>query len=175
MTVSGFDPFGDPFRQMERLTSQLRSGRRTPMGMPMDVWQAEDGFHVALDLPGVDPSNVEITTEQSTLIIRGERSPEYGEGQNVLVAERPQGSFTRQLQVGETLDLDNVEASYSDGVLRLRIPMAQAAQPRRIQVQHRQSGNQAGDRGDGRRSDQGETVQGSVTSSRGDEGTSRSR
>ncbi len=174
MTVSGFDPFGDPFRQLERLTSQMRSGRRTPMGMPMDVWQAEDGFHVALDLPGVDPSSVEITTEQSTLVIRGERSPEYGEGQNVLVAERPQGSFTRQLQVGESLDLDNVEASYSDGVLRLRIGLAQAAQPRRIQVQHRQSGTQAGDPGESQKSDQGQTVQGSVTSSRGDEGTRQS-
>lgn len=143
MTVSDLDPFGDPYRQFERLSSQLRSGRRTPMGMPMDVWQAEDGFHVALDLPGVDASSVEITTEQSTLTIRGERSPEYDEGQNVLVAERPQGSFTRQLQIGDTLDLDGVEASYSDGVLRLRIPMAKTAQPRRIQVQHRRSGNQA--------------------------------
>ena len=174
MTVSGFEPFGEPFRQLERLTSQLRSGRRTPMGMPMDVWQAEDGFHVALDLPGVDPSSVEITTEQSTLTIRGERSPEYDEGQNVLVAERPQGSFTRQLQVGDTLDLDDVEASYNDGVLRLRIPMAKATQPRRIEVQHRQSGTETGAQDANRSGDQGETVQGSVTSSREDQGTTAS-
>lgn len=157
MTVSGFDPFGDPYRQLERLSSQLRSGRRTPMGVPMDVWQGEDGFHVALDLPGVDPSSVEIITEQSTLTIRGERSPEYSEGQNVLVAERPQGSFARQLQITEAVDLDDVEASYSDGVLRLRIPMAKAAQPRRIQVQHRQSGTQVGDGSDSKSGDQAET------------------
>ena len=165
MTVSGFDPFGDPYRQFERLTSQLRSGRRTPMAVPMDVWQGEDGFHVAVDLPGVDPSSVEITTEQSTLTIRGERSPEYNEAQNVLVAERPQGTFARQLQITETVDLDDVEASYSDGVLRLRIPMAKAAQPRRVQVQHRPSGTQAGDRGDSATGDQGATDQGSATSS----------
>lgn len=169
MTVSGLDPFGDPFRQLDRLTSQLRSGRRTPMGMPMDVWQAEDGYHVALDLPGVDPSGVDITTEQSTLTIRAERSPEYGEGHNVLVAERPQGSFTRQLQVGDTLDLHNVEATYSDGVLRLRIPMAKAAQPRRIQVEHRHSGERAGT-GNHDGGDQGNTVQGSVTSNTEDQG-----
>jgi HSP20 family protein len=150
---------------LDRLTSQLRSGRRTPMGMPMDVWQAEDGFHVALDLPGVDPSSVEITIEQSTLIIRSERSPEYGEGQNVLVAERPQGSFTRQLQVGDSLDLDNVEANYNDGVLRLRIPMAKAAQPRRIAVQQRQGSSQTGAEAEAQEGHQGETVQGSVTSS----------
>ena len=101
---------------------------------------------------------MEITTEQSTLTIRGERSPEYSEGQNVLVAERPQGSFARQLQITEAVDLDDVEASYSDGVLRLRIPMAKAAQPRRIQVQHRPSGTRVGDRSDSGSADPAETV-----------------
>ncbi len=134
MTVMRFDPFGDPFRQIDRLTSQMMSGTRTPMGMPMDVWQAEDGFHVALDLPGVDPSTVDITSERNMLTIRAERRPEYEGAQNVLIAERPQGSFTRQLQLGDTLDTQNVSASYSDGVLHLAIPMAQSAQPRRIQV-----------------------------------------
>jgi HSP20 family protein len=170
MTVSGFDPFGDPFRQLDRLASQWASGRRTPMGMPMDVWQAEDGFHVALDLPGVDPNSVEITTEQHTLTIRAERSAEYGEGHNVLVAERPQGRFTRQLQVATTLDLDAVEAHYSDGVLQLLIPVAKAAQPRRVEVRHRQSGTTADGPGGTAGGDQGETVQGSVTSSRDDQG-----
>ena len=136
MSVMRFDPFGDPFRQIDRLTSQLMSGTRTPMGMPMDVWEAEDGYHVALDLPGVDPSSVDITSERNVLTIRAERAPEYQEGQSVLVAERPQGSFTRQLQVGDALDVQNVQASYNNGVLRLLIPMSQAAQPRRIEVQH---------------------------------------
>ncbi len=135
MSVLRFDPFGDPFRQMDRLTNQMLSGTRTPMGMPMDVWQAEDGFHVALDLPGVDPSSVDITSERNILTIKAERRAEYQDGQNVLVAERPQGSFTRQLQLGDTLDTERVQASYSDGVLRLTIPLAEAAQPRRIQVQ----------------------------------------
>lgn len=89
MSVIRFDPFGDPFRQMDRLTSQLLSGTRTPMGMPMDVWQADDGYHVALDLPGVDASSVEITSEQNVLTIGAERRPEYEPGQNVVLAERP--------------------------------------------------------------------------------------
>jgi HSP20 family protein len=136
VSVLRFDPFGDPFRHMEdRLTSQLLSGTRTPMGMPMDVWQAEDGFHVALDLPGVDPGSVEITTERNILTIRAERQPEYGPDHRVLVAERTQGSFTRQLQLGDTVDTENVQASYADGVLHLTVPLAQAAQPRRIEVQ----------------------------------------
>ncbi len=105
------------------------------MGMPMDVWQADDGYHVALDLPGVDPDSVDITTERNVLTVRAERRAEYAEGENVLVAERPQGDFTRQLQLGETVDVENVQASYSDGVLRLTIPIARAAQPRKIEVQ----------------------------------------
>ena len=111
------------------------NGTRTPMGMPMDVWQAEDGYHIALDLPGVDPSSVEITSERNMLTIRAERRAEYEHGHNVLLAERPQGRFTRQLQVGDALDTGNVQASYQDGVLHLSIPLSERAQPRRIEVQ----------------------------------------
>jgi HSP20 family protein len=140
VSVLRFDPFGDPFRQMDRLTSQLLSGTRTPMGMPMDVWQTDDGFHVCLDLPGVDPDSVDITTERNTLTIKAERRAEYEDGQNVLIAERPQGTFTRQLQLGDTVDTENIQASYSDGVLHLTLPMTQAAQPRRVQVRTEGSG-----------------------------------
>ncbi len=142
MSVMRFEPFGDPFRAFDRLTSQLVSGRRTPMGMPMDVWQADDGYHLALDLPGIDPGSVEITCERNMLTIRAERRAEYAEGQNVLLAERPQGSFTRQLQVGDALDTNKVQATYDDGVLRLTIPVSEAAQPRRIEVQHGGGGQQ---------------------------------
>jgi HSP20 family protein len=140
VSVLRFDPFGDPFRQMDRLTSQLLSGTRTPMGMPMDVWQTDDGFHVCLDLPGVDPDSVDITTERNTLTIKAERRAEYEDGQNVLIAERPQGIFTRQLQLGDTVDTENIQASYSEGVLHLTLPMTQAAQPRRVQVRTEGSG-----------------------------------
>jgi HSP20 family protein len=140
VSVLRFDPFGDPFRQMDRLTNQLLSGTRTPMGMPMDVWQTENGFHVCLDLPGVNPDSVDITTERNVLTIRAERRADYREGQNVLIAERPQGSFTRQLQLGDTVDTDNIQASYADGVLHLDLPMTQAAQPRRVQIKTETSG-----------------------------------
>jgi HSP20 family protein len=140
MSVLRFDPFGDPFRQMDRLTNQLLSGTRTPMGMPMDVWQTVDGFHVCLDLPGVDPDSVDITTERNVLTIKAERRAEYQQGQSVVIAERPQGTFTRQLQLGDTVDTENIQASYADGVLHLDLPMTQAAQPRRVQVKTDSSG-----------------------------------
>ena len=142
MSVMRFEPFGDPFRGLDRLTSQLVSGRRTPLGMPMDVWQSDDGYHVALDLPGIDPGSVEVTCERTMLTIRAERRAEYEEGHNVLLAERPQGSFTRQLQVGDALDTSKVAATYDNGVLKLTIPMAESAQPRRIEVQSGGGGQQ---------------------------------
>ena len=140
MSVLRFDPYGDPFRQMDRLANQLLSGTRTPMGMPMDVFQTDDGFHVCLDLPGVDPDSVDITTERNILTVTAERRAEYQEGQSVLIAERPQGTFTRQLQLGDTVDAENIQASYGDGVLHLTLPMTQAAQPRRVQIRTDSSG-----------------------------------
>ena len=158
MSVLRFDPFGDPFRQLDRLTNQLASGTRTPLGMPMDVWQAADGYHVALDLPGVDPGSVDITCERNVLTIRADRRPAYGAEDDVVVAERSQGSFTRQLQVGEALDTDGIRAAYRDGVLSLVIPVAASAQPRRIAVHHDTTPQEIGGAA-------GQTVQGAVESS----------
>lgn len=136
MSLMQFGPFGDPFRQMDRLTSQLMSGTRTPIAMPMDVWRSGDGYHVDLDLPGVDPGTVEVTCEKNVLTVRADRQPEFGPDDEILVAERPQGGFSRQLQLGDAVDASSVQASYRNGVLCLTISMAEQEQPRRIQVQH---------------------------------------
>lgn len=134
MAVIRFEPFRDPF---ERLMSMAATGTRAPLGMPMDVYRAEDGtYHVEADLPGVDADSVEVTVEHSTLTIRAERTPGYGDSDTVIVAERPQGSFTRQLSLGEGVDSENLTASYADGVLRVAIPLSPKVQPRRVEVAH---------------------------------------
>ena len=126
MAVIRFEPFRDPF---ERLISMAATGAHAPLGMPMDVYRAEDGsYHVEADLPGVAPDSVEVTVEHNTLTIRAERTPRYGEGEGegeqVIVAERPQGSFTRQLLPGEGVDSENLAADYADGVLHVTIPVS---------------------------------------------------
>jgi len=132
MAVIRFEPFRDPF---ERLMSMAATGTRAPLGMPMDVYRAEDGsYQVEADLPGVDPGSVEVTVEHSTLTIRAERAPHYGESDQVIVAERPQGSFTRQLSLGEGVDTDNLTAGYADGVLHVTIPMSPKTQARRVKI-----------------------------------------
>jgi len=131
-----FDPFRDSLREMDRLTNQLLSGTAMPASMPMDLWRDGDMYVVAFDLPGIDESTLDVTLERGALTIRAERTRSFDEGTEVLVAERPQGAFTRQLILGDGLDQDNVQADYRDGVLELRIPVAQAAQPRRVSVRH---------------------------------------
>jgi len=138
MAVIRFEPFRDPF---ERLISMAATDAHAPLGMPMDVYRAEDGsYHVEADLPGVAPDSVEVTVEHNTLTIRAERTPRYGEGEQVIVAERPQGSFTRQLSLGEGVDSENLTAGYADGVLHVTIPASPKTQARRVQITHASGG-----------------------------------
>jgi HSP20 family protein len=139
MAVIRFEPYRDPF---ERLFSMAATGTRAPLGMPMDVYRTEDGnYHVEADLPGVDPGSVEVTVEHNTLTIRAERTSHHGESDDVIVAERPQGPFTRQLHLGEGVDSENLTAGYADGVLRLTIPLSPKVQPRRVEITHASGGS----------------------------------
>ena len=132
MSVLRFEPFRDPF---ERLFSMAASGTRAPLGMPMDVYRGEDGsYHVEADLPGADPDSIEVTVEHGVLTIRAERTPHYGDSEQVIAAERPQGSFARQLSLGEGVDAENLTAGYADGVLHVTIPASPKAQARRVKV-----------------------------------------
>jgi HSP20 family protein len=132
MSVLRFEPFRDPF---ERLFSMAATGTRAPLGMPMDVYRGEDGsYHVEADLPGADPDSVEVTVEHGVLTIRAERTPRYDASEQVIAAERPQGSFARQLSLGEGVDAENLTAGYADGVLHVTIPASPKAQARRVKV-----------------------------------------
>ena len=125
----------DPFREIDRLAEQFGAGTRAaPRTVPMDAYRRGDQLLVHLDLPGVEPNSVDLTAERNVLTITAERRFEPQEADEVLVAERPQGRFTRQLLLGENLDVDKIEASYQNGVLTLVIPVAEQAKPRRIEI-----------------------------------------
>jgi HSP20 family protein len=100
----------------------------------MDAYRRGDEFFIHLDLPGVDADSIELTAENNVLTVTAERRFEPEDGDQVLIRERPQGEFTRQLLLGENLDVDNIEANYENGVLTLAIPVAEKAKPRRIAV-----------------------------------------
>jgi HSP20 family protein len=104
-----------------------------PSVMPMDAWRAGDEFVVEFDLPGVDPASVDLDVERNVLTVRAERPPLNGDHE-LLASERPRGVFSRQLILGDNLDTERVQASYAAGVLTLRIPVAEKAKPRKIEI-----------------------------------------
>ena len=126
----------DPFRELERLTQQTWGGNgagATP-AMPMDAYRQGDQFLVHFDLPGVAPDSIELTVEKNVLTVGAQRAWGRQEGQEWVVAERPQGTFSRQIFLGDTLDPDRIQASYDQGVLTLTIPVAEQAKPRKVAV-----------------------------------------
>ena len=127
----------DPFREYEQLAQQLLSGGRVPRSFPMDAYRRGDEFVVHLDLPGVDPASIDITAEAGMLNVSAERRFEQKEEDEIIVSERPQGRFNRDLRLGSAIDLDNIGASYEGGVLTLTLPVSERAKPRTIQVQGR--------------------------------------
>ncbi len=122
----------DPFRELDRLT-QATWGQNRPT-MAMDAYRRNGDFVVNFDLPGVDPATIDLTVEKNVLTVSAERGFSRSEGDEVVVAERPQGRFTRQLFLGDSLDTDNIQAGYEHGVLTLHIPVAEKAKPRKVEV-----------------------------------------
>jgi HSP20 family protein len=133
------DPYRDVDRFMELLLND--SSRRAPlMTMPMDAYRKEDTFLLQFDLPGIKADSIELTIDNNTLVVKAERkAPVLSEGTEALVAERPHGTFSRQVLLGDGLDTSRVDAQYNDGVLVLSIPVAEEAKPRRIEVRQEPS------------------------------------
>ncbi len=125
----------DPFRDIDRAFQQLsQASQAAARSFPMDAYRRGDEFVVHFDLPGVDPGQVDITVDNNVLTVTAERAFPQEAGDEVLVNERPQGKFTRQIMLGETLDTEQLKAGYQGGVLTLTIPVAERAKPRKIEI-----------------------------------------
>ena len=134
----------DPFRELDRLAQQL-TGASTPgtwsrpNPMPMDAYRAGDEYVVVFDLPGIPRDAIELDVERNVLTVKAERRPPaVTDGVEMQVAERPLGVFSRQLFLGDALDTDHIDAAYDNGVLVVRIPIAEKAKPRKISVAGRE-------------------------------------
>ncbi|QIK65870.1 Hsp20 family protein [Nocardioides sp. HDW12B] len=125
----------DPFRDLDRLAQQVFGAGTTsrPAVMPMDAWREGDTFVLEFDLPGVSRESIDIDVERNVLTIRAERPRRNGDWE-MLASERPTGHFSRQLVLGDNLDLERIDASYDAGVLLLRVPVAEKAKPRKVEI-----------------------------------------
>jgi len=130
----------DPFRDLDVLLSRLgsRVGADGSTMMPMDAYRRGDSVWVHLDMPGVTANSIDVDIERNVLTVSAERSWDPEEDDQMYLSERRQGTYRRQVQLGDGLDAEAVEASLSDGVLTLRIPVAEVAKPRRIAVTSKQ-------------------------------------
>jgi HSP20 family protein len=128
----------EPFREFDRFFQQMfgdSTRRIASMAMPMDAYRNGDHFLLQFDLPGIERSSIDLTVDNNTLVVKAERPiPKLSEETEALVAERPHGTFTRQVFLGDNLDTSRIDAQYDAGVLTLSIPVAEQAKPRRIEV-----------------------------------------
>jgi HSP20 family protein len=129
----------DPFRELDRLSQQILGTAARPAFMPMDAWREGDQFVVEFDLPGVQADSIDLDVERNVLTVRADRPMREGLSE-LVAAERPRGVFSRQLILGDNLDLDKIQAGYRDGGLRLVIPVAERAKPRKINIEAEDSG-----------------------------------
>ncbi|KRF29507.1 Hsp20/alpha crystallin family protein [Phycicoccus sp. Soil802] len=123
----------DQFRELDQLAQQVFGTMARPTVMPMDAWREGDTFVVEFDLPGVDPGSIDLDVERNVLTVKAERQ-RLDDDVDTIATERQRGVFSRQLFLGDTLDVDRVEATYVNGVLRLTIPVAEQAKPRKIEI-----------------------------------------
>jgi HSP20 family protein len=124
----------DPFREIDRMFEQLAGTAGRPAVMHIDAERDGDWFNVYFDLPGVDPDTIELTVERNVLSVKAQRQRFQRDGVETVISERPMGVFSRQLFLGDTLNTDDLQASYDNGVLTLRIPVSEKAKPRKISI-----------------------------------------
>lgn len=126
------DPFRDFDMALDRMSGRSRSSGGTMMAM--DAYRRDSDVWVHLDLPGVSAESIDISLERNVLTVSANREWSSEEDDQMYITERRRGQFSRQVHLGDGLDGDAIEADYHAGVLTLRIPIAEKAQPRKIEV-----------------------------------------
>jgi HSP20 family protein len=131
----------DPFRELDRVAQQVLGTTARPAAMPIDAYRKGDEFVALFDLPGLEAESINLTVERNVLTVHAERHRPDADDVELLIGERPHGTFSRQLFLAETLDTERIAADYTDGVLRLRIPVKEQAKPRRVDIGVQRSGS----------------------------------
>lgn len=143
MAITRWDPFRDLMsiqNEMNRLFGRtygggVGEGTRGAWTPALDVFETQDKFVITMELPGVSPDDVDISVEDSTLVVRGERRfySEQNE-ESFLRVERRFGEFTRSLTLPSTADAESIQASFDQGVLTIEVPKREEAKPRKVSI-----------------------------------------
>ncbi|WP_028961231.1 Hsp20 family protein [Streptomyces sp. UNC401CLCol] len=121
---------------IDRLVHQVARAAAGPAtaAIAVDAWRDDDALYLQFDLPGMDRSSIELTTELGALTLSAERPSPIPAGARAVLTERPTGRFTRRLTLSDALDTTAAHATYDNGILTLRIPLAAHAKPRKIAI-----------------------------------------
>jgi HSP20 family protein len=133
--LTSYDPFTQEFDRLARRVFGTTNGavsRRSVM--PMDVIRRKDEVELRFDLPGIDPESIEVTVDRGVLTVSAKRAEEYAEGENPYRRERVMGTFTRRVSLSDTIDAEKIDAGYTNGVLSVRLPLLEKAQPRKVEI-----------------------------------------
>jgi HSP20 family protein len=135
MYLTTLDPFTRDFdRIVRRAFGPGSIGTGYAPALPMDSVRRDGELVLRFDVPGVDPEKIDVTVDKGVLTVSATREEATTEGESPIVRERRFGSFTRRVRLSENLNAEAIEASNSEGVLEIRIPVIEAAKPRKITV-----------------------------------------
>ena len=107
---------------------------RSLVAVRMDAVRRDNEIELRFDLPGIDRESIDVTVDRGVLTVSAKRSQEYADNEKPFIRERVMGTFTRKLRLADTVDADNIAASYDGGVLTVLVPLTERAQPRKIEV-----------------------------------------
>jgi HSP20 family protein len=130
MLLASFDPFAE-FDRLSRRRFGYEAGR---VGTRMDAIRREGEIELRFDLPGIDTDSIDVTVDRGVLTVSAKRSDEYADGEKPFIRERAMGTFTRWVRLSDSVDADNIQAAYDGGVLRVTVPLAERALPRKVEV-----------------------------------------
>ena len=130
MLLTTFDPFA-----YDRLARRAFGSNGSDSRLArMDAIRRENEVELRFDLPGIDRDSIDVTVDHGVLTVSARRSEEHTESEKPFIRERVMGSYTRRVSLSDAVDADKIEAGYSDGVLTVHVPVAEKAQPRKIEV-----------------------------------------
>ena len=127
-----------PLTNFDRLAANFFSRPLPSLArqIPLDAVQRDEQLVLVFDLPGVAEDSVEIALERRTLTVKAERPQAVRDTDHVFLNERPWGETSRQVVLGDTLDLERIEASFDHGVLTITVPVSARAKSRKIEIGH---------------------------------------
>jgi HSP20 family protein len=134
MLLATFDPFVEFDRLARRTFGTANWTARVRSAMPMDAIRGKDEVLLRFDLPGVDAESIDVTVDRGLLTVSAKRTEVAGEDEKLITRERVTGSFSRRLSLGDKVDFDKIEADFADGVLTVRLPLLETAQPRKVEI-----------------------------------------